>query len=88
MRTNNQAIIIALALLAAAAITAQAQYSITTLDFPGNPYTAAYGISGSNIVGNTSDASLNQSGFIYDGSTYAPVSYPSLTSPTEGLKGR
>jgi len=65
-----------LALLGAAAFTAQAQYTITTLDVPGNPYTTPHGISGNNIAGITSDAFLNQSGFIYNGSSYTLLTCP------------
>ena len=69
-----------------AAMNVQAQYTYTALSVPGASSTAAYGISGNNIVGFYLNGSYK--GFLYNGSTYATLSVPgaSQTLPV-GISG-
>jgi hypothetical protein len=64
---------------------ARATGTWTTLDYPGQPWTGAFGISGNNIVGGYTDANnafffLNWSdaglGFLYNGLSWTTLDYP------------
>ncbi len=64
-------------LLFAATTNAEAQYAYTTLSVPGAPYTVAFGISGTNIVGYyNSGIGKPNNGFLYNGSSYTTLSVP------------
>ncbi|HKI69206.1 MAG TPA: hypothetical protein VKA67_06435 [Verrucomicrobiae bacterium] len=80
MRTSTARIWTGLIALMAAGITAQAQYTYTTLDDPLGMDTYANGISGTNIVGTYDDSSGDTHGFLYNGSTYTTLDDP-LAAP-------
>src|SRR5216110_212431 len=57
-----------------------AQYTYSTLDYPSTTSgTAAYGISGNNIVGFYTDSSAVNHGFLYNGSTYTTLDNPNAS---------
>ncbi len=78
MRRQIVALVLGVCLLGfAMSVTEASAETFTTLDDPLAVYgTFALGISGNNIVGYYQDASRQGHGFIYNGSTYTPVSSP------------
>jgi len=73
MKLFKMQVLLTLAVLCAAGA---AQANWVTLDFPGATSTNAYGLDGGNIVGEYTDASGGQYGFIYDGTTWTTLDYP------------
>lgn len=51
-------------------------FNFTTLDVPGAVQTFAFGISGSNVVGQYIDSSNQEHGFLFNGSTYSTLDDP------------
>ena len=58
------------------------EYVFTAIDVPGARFTEAYGISGTNIVGDYIDASDNYHGFLYNVSTHV---YTTIDMPGVGI---
>ncbi len=76
--------------LLAGGITAQAQYTYTTLDHPlaGPQGTRPSGIDGPNIVGYYQDASNLSHGFLYNGGAWTTVDYPgAFDTSVSGISG-
>ncbi len=59
-------------------VHADAEYSITTLDYPGADRTFAWGINNSNIISgyHQDNNNANQHGFFYNGSNYTELNHP------------
>lgn len=70
-------------------VSAQGAYTFTPIDMPGADATWAWGIDGSNIVGEYTSGGANIShGFSYDGSTYTTRDVPgALASYAHGIDG-
>ena len=70
-------------------VSAQGAYTFTPIDMPGADATWAWGIDGSNIVGEYTSGGANIShGFSYDGSTYTIRDVPgALASYAHGIDG-
>ncbi len=62
-------------------VSAQGAYTFTPIDMPGADATWAWGIDGSNIVGEYTSGGANIShGFSYDGITYTTLNVPGASS--------
>ena len=81
MKTQTEKILIGLAALAATGITAQSQYTLTTLNDPANVNeTFAIAISGTNIVGYYYLSNGSDRGFLYNGSAWTTLIAPGAGS--------
>jgi hypothetical protein len=89
MKTYKTQFLTILAALMAAAVTAQVQYTFTTLDAPASQGTWVDGISGTNIVGDYRDGSGNTHGFLYNGRTWTTLDDPFGAKGTlaQGISG-
>lgn len=81
MKTRQTVAVLAALLMAVGAQHAWA-ISFTTIDYPGSINTVAYGIDGTNIVGQYEDISNNAHGFLFDGSTYTALNNPTAPNKT------
>jgi hypothetical protein len=76
MKIQNALIQAVFAALMAARITAQAQYTYTTVFDPAGIGTTARGVSSGNIVGDYQDSNDNSHGFLFNGSSWTNLDDP------------